>query len=193
MPYSGYPLHEPRGVFFYSDLRFSGRQSTVGQEKNFSPFLEHSKKILAFKQFLQYFATGSDTSSCQDYEEWDECCCQRELTHCKLQMNNHINFLNIRSQLILVLTSSGFYSITWRMISKSAGYKIHFRKQPPFRGNFRRDVTCTPAIGQCMYSNSGRKNVMSMRELFLPRSPGRVWKNSGISNMLLPKIRCFHS
>ena len=69
-------------------------------------------KILAFKQFLQYFATGSDTSSCQDYEECDECCCRRELTHCKLQMNNHINFLNIRSQLILVLTSSGFYSIT---------------------------------------------------------------------------------
>ena len=32
--------------------------------------------------------------------------------------------------------SSGFYSITWRMLSRSAGYKIHFRKQPPFRGNF---------------------------------------------------------
>ena len=159
MPYSGYPLHEPRGVFFYSDLRFSGHQSTVGQEKNFSPFLEHSKKILAFKQFLQYFATGSDTSSCQDYEECDECLSEETqimdfFTHCKLQMNTHINFLNIRSQLILVLTSSGFYSITWRMISKSAGYKIHFRKQPPFRGNFRRDVTCKPAIGQCMYSNS---------------------------------------
>ena len=32
--------------------------------------------------------------------------------------------------------SSGFYSITWRMISRSAGYKIHFLKQPLFRGNF---------------------------------------------------------
>ena len=29
-----------------------------------------------------------------------------------------------------------FYSTTWRMISRCAGYKIHFRKQPPFRGNF---------------------------------------------------------
>ena len=29
-----------------------------------------------------------------------------------------------------------FYSTTWRMISRSAGCKIHFRKQPPFRGNF---------------------------------------------------------
>ena len=44
---------------------------------------------------------------------------------------NHISFLN-RSQLVWVLASSGFYSITWRMISS----KIHFRKQPPFRGNF---------------------------------------------------------
>ena len=44
---------------------------------------------------------------------------------------NHISFLN-RSQLVWVLASSGFYSITWRMISS----KIHFRKQTPFRGNF---------------------------------------------------------
>ena len=49
---------------------------------------------------------------------------------------NHINFLSTCWQLIWVLTSSGFYSITGRMISKSAGYKIHFRKQSPFRGNF---------------------------------------------------------
>ena len=31
-----------------------------------------------------------------------------------------------------------FFSITWRMISRSAGYKIHFWKQPPFWGNFVR-------------------------------------------------------
>ena len=53
---------------------------------------------------------------------------------------NHIRFLN-RSQLFWDLASSGFYSITWRMISS----KIHFRKQPPFRGNvfpFRCDIFC---------------------------------------------------
>ena len=49
---------------------------------------------------------------------------------------NHISFLNARSQLVWVLASFGFYSITWRMISRSAGYEIHFRKQPLFRGNF---------------------------------------------------------
>ena len=53
---------------------------------------------------------------------------------------NHISFLN-RSQLVWVLASSSFYSIIWRMISS----KIHFRKQPPFRGNFfpfRCDIFC---------------------------------------------------
>ena len=49
---------------------------------------------------------------------------------------NQISFLNARLQLVWVLASCGFYSITWRMISRSAGYKIHFRKQPLFRGNF---------------------------------------------------------
>ena len=38
---------------------------------------------------------------------------------------------------------------------------------------------------------SGRKNVLSMRELFSPRSPGRVWKNGGISNVLLHKNKMF--
>ena len=49
---------------------------------------------------------------------------------------NQISFLSARLQLVWVLTSCEFYSITWRMISRSAGYKIHFRKQPPFRRNF---------------------------------------------------------
>ena len=54
---------------------------------------------------------------------------------------NHISFLNTRSQLVWVLASSGFYPITREMINS----KIHFRKQPPFRGNFfpfRCDIFC---------------------------------------------------
>ena len=160
MPYSGYPLHEPRGVFllFRPTVQWTSI-NRLPREEFFPLSPAFRTKILAFKQFLQYFATGSDTSSCQDYEECNECLSEGTqimdfFRHCKLQMNNHINFLNIRSQLILVLTSSGFCSITWRMISKSAGYKIQFRKQPPFRGNFRRDVSCKPAIGQCMHNAS---------------------------------------
>ena len=45
----------------------------------------------AFKLFLQYFATGSDTASCQDYEEYEFVNCLSEetqiiniFTHCKL-------------------------------------------------------------------------------------------------------------
>ena len=34
----------------------------------------------AFKPFLQYFATGSDTASCQDYEEYEFVECLSEET-----------------------------------------------------------------------------------------------------------------
>ena len=46
----------------------------------------------AFKPFLQYFATGSDTASCQDYEEYEVVEFLSEetqiidfFTHCQLQ------------------------------------------------------------------------------------------------------------
>ena len=46
--------------------------SRVGQLIFFSPFLEHSRrKMSAFNPFLHYFTTGSDTASCQDYEEYE--------------------------------------------------------------------------------------------------------------------------
>ena len=51
--------------------------------------------------FLQYFATRSDTASCQDYEEYEV-----------------FEFLSEETR-----------------IGRSAGLKIRFRKQPPFRGN----------------------------------------------------------
>ena len=46
----------------------------------------------AFQPFMEYFAIGSDTASCQDYEEYEfvECFSEKTqiidiLTHCKLQ------------------------------------------------------------------------------------------------------------
>ena len=50
-------------------------------------------------------------------------------TYLPTESYNHINFLN-RSQLVWVLASSGFYSITWRMISSKTA-SIH-RKLFPF-------------------------------------------------------------
>ena len=48
-----------------------------------------------FKPFLQYFATGPDSGSCQDYEEYEYVECLSEetqiidlFTHCKLQPHN---------------------------------------------------------------------------------------------------------
>ena len=49
-------------------------------------------KFRRLKPFLQYFATGSDTASCQDYEEYEFVECMPEETqiidlfkNCKLQ------------------------------------------------------------------------------------------------------------
>ena len=56
--------------------------------------------------------------------------CRRKLklpTYLHTVSYEHISFLNARSQFVRVLASSGFYSITWRMISRSAGYKILFQ------------------------------------------------------------------
>ena len=129
-----------------SNLRFGGHQSTVtmvfhslAQSRFFPHFSSTRKNMLVFKPFLQYFATGSGIALCQDYEEYKFVECLSEELNYRLTHTvsyNDISFLNARSQLIWVLASSGFYSITWRMISRSVGYKIHFRKQPPFRGNF---------------------------------------------------------
>ena len=48
----------------------------------------------AFKPFLQYFTRGSDTASCQDYEEYEVAEFLSEetqiidlFTHCKLQLH----------------------------------------------------------------------------------------------------------
>ena len=77
--------------------------------------LSTRKNMSAFQPFLQYFAAGSDTASCQDYEEKEFVECFSEetqiidiFTHFKLQPHK-------LSQSLWVLASSGFYSITWRM------------------------------------------------------------------------------
>ena len=57
--------------------------------------LEHSEENVSVKLFLQYFATGSDTASCQDYEEYEFVECLSKETQiidlfrrCKLQPHN---------------------------------------------------------------------------------------------------------
>ena len=64
--------------------------SRVVQEKNSST----RRNMSAFKLFLQYFATGSDIASCQDYEEYEfvECLSKETqiialFTRCKLSQD----------------------------------------------------------------------------------------------------------
>ena len=86
----------PRRVFYWvqtsvlvdvnKPLSYHGF-SRVGLER-----ILFRKNMSAFKPFLQYFAIGYDTASCQDYEENEfvECLSQETqiidiFTHCKLQ------------------------------------------------------------------------------------------------------------
>ena len=64
----------------------------------------------AFKPFLQHFATGSDTTSCQDYEKYEfvECLLEETqtivlFTHCKLQPNKLSQYKLATSDFLLVL------------------------------------------------------------------------------------------
>ena len=59
----------PSKVFFFGSVDVNQPLpcfSRLVQEK----FSSTRGKMSAFKPFLQYFATGSDTASCQDYEEY---------------------------------------------------------------------------------------------------------------------------
>ena len=110
---------------------------TLGLEKIPSPFLEHSEEYVGVSAVVALFCYRiwhRFMSRLREEYEFVECF-QRKLkllTYLHTVGYNHISFLNTRSQLVWVLASSGFYSITWRMINS----KIYFRQQSPFRGNF---------------------------------------------------------
>ena len=56
-------------VWWMSINRYHGFH-TLAKRRFFPPFSSTRRNVLAFKPFLQYFATRSDTASCQDYEEY---------------------------------------------------------------------------------------------------------------------------
>ena len=84
----------------------------------FPRFSSTRRNMPAFKPFLQYFATCSDTASCQDYEEYEIVECLSEeiqiidlFKHCKLQPHTcKLSQYTLATRLRLEI--SGFYSIT---------------------------------------------------------------------------------
>ena len=98
---------------------------TLGLERIPSPFLEHSEEYVGVSAIVALFCYRiwhRFMSRLREEYEFVECF-QRKLklsTYLHTVGYNHISFLNTRSQLVWVLASSGFYSITWRMISRSA-------------------------------------------------------------------------
>ena len=138
----------PQRVFFFgSNLQFGGCQSTVTMgfmcwpgEDSFpvSQALGGGKcrHLSYFSTILLQDPTPLHVKIIRSTKLLIICWRKLKLTYLLTESYNHISFFNTRSQLVWVIASSKFYSITWRMISRSAGYKIHFQKQPPFRGNF---------------------------------------------------------
>ena len=137
----------PQGFFFGSNLRFGGRHSTVTMvftrwpTNILSPFLEHSRrKMSAFNPFYIILLQDLTPLHVKITRSTNLLSfCRRKIklsTYLHPVSYNHISFLNTHSQLVWALAGSGFYSITWIMLSRSAGYKIHFRKQPSSWGNF---------------------------------------------------------
>ena len=95
-----------------SNLRFGGRQSTVTMgfhalaQSRLSPRFSSTRKN---KSFLQYFATGSGTTSCQDYEEYEFVECLSEetqiidllltlFTNCNLQPHKPSQYTHASSE-----------------------------------------------------------------------------------------------
>ena len=83
-------------------------------------FSSTRRKMSAFKPCLKYyFATGSDTASCQDYEEY-------EFVECVSY--NHISFLNTRWQLVWVLATSGFYWVFIQINKQPGNIYVNYRE-----------------------------------------------------------------
>ena len=100
-----------------SNLRFGGHQSTVTMgfhvlaQSRPSPGFSSTRKN---KSSLQYFATGSGTASCQDYEEYEFVDCLSEETQI-IDLFTNRNLQPHKLSLFTLATrlnsaSSGFYS-----------------------------------------------------------------------------------
>ena len=118
----------------------------------FPRFSSTRRKMSTFKSFLQYFATGPDTASCQDYEgyEFVECLLEETqmivlFTSCKLQPHKlsqytlapHHHHHHHHHQLELVYTllgrwkapSTGKQERTWQVRLHQSGQsrgRVHF-------------------------------------------------------------------
>ena len=81
-----------KSAFWWTSINRYHGFHTLSKRRFFPRFSSTRKKMSMFKPCLEYyFATGSDTASCEDYEEY-------EFVECVSY--NHISFLNTRWQLV---------------------------------------------------------------------------------------------
>ena len=129
-----------KGFFFGSNLLFGGRQSTLTLftrwpiEDSFPVSRALGGKCRRLSSFC-YMSRLQGVRICGVFVGGNS----NYRLIWTLKFYNHISFLNTRWQLssfeFFRVQDSIEYSITWRMINRSAGNKIHFRKQPPLIGN----------------------------------------------------------
>ena len=134
----GFFLWFKHAVWWMSINRYHGFH-TLAKRRFFPPFLSTRRNMLAFNRFCNILLQDVTLLHVKITRSTNLLSvCRRKLklsTYLHTVSYKHISFLSTHSQLLSLLASSEFYSITWRMVSRSAGYKIYFRKQPSVRGN----------------------------------------------------------
>ena len=106
----GFFLQLKPAVWWTSIKHYHGFNA-LDKKRFFPCFSSTRRKMSAFKRFLRYFVTGSYTISSQDYEGYEFVKSLSEETQI-MDLFTHCKAYSIRSQLIWVLASSDFYSIT---------------------------------------------------------------------------------
>ena len=95
-------------VFWWTPInRYHSFSRALTYRRFFLRFSSTKKNMSAFQPFMQYFAIGSDTASCQDYEEYEfvECFLEKTqiidiFTHCKLQPRGVYNLVQISKPIV---------------------------------------------------------------------------------------------
>ena len=85
--------------------------TSINLYHGFPRFSSTRRNMLAFKPFLQYFATGSDTASSQDYEEYEIVECLSE----EIQIIDFTQYLNTVSYNHIHICKLSQYTLATRL------------------------------------------------------------------------------
>ena len=153
---------------------------TLAKRRFFPRFSSTRRNMPAFKPFLQYFLKDLIPLHVRITRSTNLLSvCQRKL---KLSTYLHcidISFLNTRSQLVWVLGtagSSGFYSMTWRMVSTNS-----FSKTASIQRK-RHQNSSYGWVFQLLYKSRASLQTLRARKLRYDFRPRKVIEYRGLSS-----------